>query len=158
MESPGFFQITSDSEESLLKCLLMVFFILLSTFRIGVSEDRVITARDVLLKYEGLSGDFIFKDRQNLASDLLKLVISFYQKRISLHNESRCLFYPTCSDFYLKAIDACGVFWATLMTVDRLLYREGELSVKYYTYIEASGRYYDPIHHNYIFVRSDYYR
>lgn len=142
----------------MLKYLVMVFFILLSTFSIGVSEERPITARDVLLKYEGLSGDFLFKDRQNFTGALLRLIISYYQNRISLQNESRCLFYPTCSDFYLKAIDSYGVVWATLMVIDRLLYREGEWSLKYYSYMEATGRYYDPIHHNYIFRRVDYYR
>ncbi|MGQ9614860.1 MAG: membrane protein insertion efficiency factor YidD [Spirochaetota bacterium] len=142
----------------MLKYLVMIFFVLLLSFRTQVSEGAELTARDVLLKYEGLSGDFIFKDRQNLAGDLLKFIVDFYQKRISIQNESRCLFYPTCSDFYIKAIDAYGVFRATLMVIDRLLYREGEWSVKYYSYMEASGRYYDPIHHNYIFRGSDYYR
>lgn len=142
----------------MLKYPVMIFFVLLLSFRTQVSEGAELTARDVLLKYEGLSGDFIFKDRQNLAGDLLKFIVDFYQNRISIQNESRCLFYPTCSDFYIKAIDAYGVFWATLMVIDRLLYREGEWSVKYYSYMEASGRYYDPIHHNYIFRGSDYYR
>jgi putative component of membrane protein insertase Oxa1/YidC/SpoIIIJ protein YidD len=85
-------------------------------------------------------------------------LISFYQTKISPLNEATCLFYPTCSAFYGSAISEYGFLWGTLMTLDRLLYREGWGSMRYYRYLKNKDRYFDPVYHNYIFRKTDYYR
>jgi hypothetical protein len=88
----------------------------------------------------------------------LQNIISFYQEHISPYNGARCMFAPTCSQFYKEALRHYGFFWGTLMTVDRLFFREGQSSMKYYRYLEKQGRYRDPVYHNYIFNRMDYYK
>jgi putative component of membrane protein insertase Oxa1/YidC/SpoIIIJ protein YidD len=85
-------------------------------------------------------------------------LIAFYQRSISSHDGPRCLFYPTCSAFYDQALKRYGLFWGTLMTLDRLLYREGPGSMKYYQFLSEKERYYDPVEHNYILEKAGYYR
>lgn len=130
-----------------MKHAVFICFLFLLCAGVSLSGDESTTAGDVLIGREEPS-----------RYGALQALILFYQEKVSVHDEGRCLFYPTCSDFYRRAIDAYGVLWATLMVIDRLLYRESEWSMKYYPYLEHSGRLFDPIHHNYIFRRSDYYR
>jgi hypothetical protein len=85
-------------------------------------------------------------------------MIGFYQERISPYDGARCMFAPTCSQFYKEANRQYGFFWSTLMTIDRLFFREGDSSMKHYRYLEGQGKYQDPIYHNYIFNRMDYYK
>ncbi len=85
-------------------------------------------------------------------------LVTIYQKHISPHDGPRCLYYPTCSEFYKTAQNNFGFLWGTLMVIDRLFYREGWSSVKYYEYIPDKNSYSDPVYHNYIFKKKDYYR
>ena len=85
-------------------------------------------------------------------------LVAFYQRRISPHDGPRCLFYPTCSAFYQQAVGRYGAVWGTLMTLDRLLYRERHGSMKRYPYDEERRRHLDPVEHNFIFDRTGYYR
>jgi len=85
-------------------------------------------------------------------------IIHFYQQRISAYNGPQCLFLPTCSQFFLQAVHRYGLFWATLMTVDRTLYRENRSSMKFYHYNKRLDRAFDPVYHNYIFNEADYYK
>jgi putative component of membrane protein insertase Oxa1/YidC/SpoIIIJ protein YidD len=87
----------------------------------------------------------------------LKLV-SFYQKNISPHNGAKCLFYPTCSNFYKSALSRHGLLLGTVMFADRFFYREGIVSMKHYHYMPIQERYFDPVYHNYIFKRDLYYK
>ena len=87
-----------------------------------------------------------------------RTLLRFYQENISIHNGARCRFYPTCSIFYREALDQFGAFWATLMLLDRLLYREHGWPLKEYPMTEDGERYYDPVHRNYILNSEDYYR
>jgi putative component of membrane protein insertase Oxa1/YidC/SpoIIIJ protein YidD len=85
-------------------------------------------------------------------------LIAFYQRSISRHDGPRCLFYPTCSAFYDQALKRYGPFWGTLMILDRLMYREGPGSMKYYRFLSERQRYNDPVEHNYILEKAGYYR
>jgi hypothetical protein len=85
-------------------------------------------------------------------------LVAFYQRRISRRDGPRCLFYPTCSAFYDQALTRYGAVWGTLMTLDRLLYRERQGSMKRYRYDAESRRYVDPVEHNFIFDTRGYYR
>jgi putative component of membrane protein insertase Oxa1/YidC/SpoIIIJ protein YidD len=85
-------------------------------------------------------------------------LLSFYQQHISVHDGAKCRFYPTCSEFYKIAIVRYGPFWGTLMVIDRLFYRESNWSKRFYPYRMELDRYFDPVNHNYILNRTDYYR
>jgi len=84
--------------------------------------------------------------------------IAVYRKYISSHDEAKCPFYPTCSSFCQRALAGYGFFWGILMTIDRMFYRENERSLIFYPYLKEKDRYFDPVYHNFIFNRSDYYR
>lgn len=85
-------------------------------------------------------------------------IITFYQTHISPYDGPKCMLTPTCSQFYKEAHSQYGFVWGTLMTIDRLFYREGQSSLKYYRYNSPKGTYKDPVYHNYIFNQKDYYK
>lgn len=88
----------------------------------------------------------------------LQKAITFYQRYISPHDDARCLYYPTCSQFYKIALNKYGFLWGSLMVIDRLFYRENEFSMKYYIFLQDKNSHFDPVYHNYIFNKDDYYR
>jgi len=81
-----------------------------------------------------------------------------YQRVISEHNGAKCFFYPTCSDFFRRSFTRYGFFWAAVMTVDRVFYRENEGSLRFYPYLKGKDLYYDPVSRNFIFNGKDYYQ
>lgn len=85
-------------------------------------------------------------------------LVRFYQKNISPHNGAKCLFYPTCSDFYKSALSRHGLLLGTVMFADRFFYREGIASMKHYHFMPERERYFDPVYHNYIFKKDQYYK
>ena len=85
-------------------------------------------------------------------------LLSFYQRKVSVHGEARCLFYPSCSAFYGEALDLHGAFWATLMLLDRMLYREHGWSLEEYPLYEDGELHIDPVYKNFVMNREGYYR
>jgi putative component of membrane protein insertase Oxa1/YidC/SpoIIIJ protein YidD len=85
-------------------------------------------------------------------------LLSFYQQKLSVHGGARCRLYPTCSAFYREALDRYGAFWATLMLLDRILYREHGRSLEEYPVSEDGELHMDPVYKNYIMNREGYYR
>ena len=88
----------------------------------------------------------------------LEKAIRFYQENVSLHDGARCLYYPTCSAFYTESVKRYGFVWGSLMVIDRMVYREDPASMIHYDLIQERGSYSDPVHQNYIFEPSDYYK
>ncbi|MBN2322500.1 MAG: membrane protein insertion efficiency factor YidD [Spirochaetes bacterium] len=121
--------------------IALILFMFAGVFPLAAEE----TAYDVLVTEP---------DREESA---LAQVIRFYRERISSHDGARCLYYPTCSDFYRQAAARYGFFWGTVMIVDRMVYREDPASMSRYEYLEERGSFSDPVYHNYIFAPSDYY-
>ena len=121
--------------------------ILITTISPALSLAGTQTAFDVLV----VSEKFAVKTPvQNM--------ITFYQDKISPYDGPRCMLTPSCSQFYKEAHSQYGFIWGTLMTIDRLFYREGQSSLKYYEDNGSKGTYKDPVYHNYIFNRLDYYK
>ena len=85
-------------------------------------------------------------------------MITLYRQLISRRDGPRCLFSPTCSEFCNQALSRYGFLWGTLMTIDRLFYRERPGSMRYYRFIDDQEGFHDPIEHNYIFEKSGYYK
>jgi putative component of membrane protein insertase Oxa1/YidC/SpoIIIJ protein YidD len=77
-------------------------------------------------------------------------LITFYQNRLSIHDGARCLFVPTCSEFFRQAADRYGLFWGVIMTLERLLYREHRWSLNHYPLSEDGQRHIDPVYCNFI--------
>jgi putative component of membrane protein insertase Oxa1/YidC/SpoIIIJ protein YidD len=84
-------------------------------------------------------------------------LISFYQNHLSIHDGARCLFVPTCSEFFRQAADRYGIFWGVLMTLERLLYREHRWALHRYPLSEDGQRHVDPVYCNFILDAEAYY-
>lgn len=82
---------------------------------------------------------------ESAAGGLPQRLVLFYQNYISRHDGERCLFHPTCSEYYLEALETYGFYRATLMFIDRILYRENAHAVRYYPVMEKTGRLFDPV-------------
>jgi putative membrane protein insertion efficiency factor len=130
-----------------MKRALMLFLILmvLAVFFPAIAGAEE-TAFDVLV------GKTEKEERDTALDEALR----FYQENISSHDGARCLFYPTCSQFAVQALKKYGVFIGVLMTIDRMVYREDPLSMRYYSYDGRKKRYLDPVYHNNIFNEADY--
>jgi putative membrane protein insertion efficiency factor len=72
-------------------------------------------------------------------------LVRVYRNVVSDRDGARCLFYPTCSAYYLDALEVYGFFPATLMLVDRVLYRENARAFEHYPVLKESGRLFDPV-------------
>ena len=121
--------------------------ILITTISPALSRAGTHSAFDVLIVSE-----------KSAVKNPVQNIITFYQNNISPYDGPRCMLTPTCSQFYKEAHSQYGFIWGTLMTIDRLFYREGQSSLKYYRYNSSKGTYEDPVYHNYIFNRLDYYK
>ncbi|RKX95089.1 MAG: hypothetical protein DRP84_05270 [Spirochaetes bacterium] len=94
----------------------------------------------------------VLKPKSSLTdkNSLTFAIVTWYQSKISSRNGPKCMFYPTCSDFFKKASRKYGIILATLMTVDRMFYRENYKSMRFYRYLPSYGLYYDPIENHFI--------
>ena len=54
-------------------------------------------------------------------SKLMILLIRFYQKCISPRFPSTCRFYPTCSTYFIQALEKYGVFKGSYLGIKRIL-------------------------------------
>ena len=52
---------------------------------------------------------------------IMKLIVLFYQKCISPLMSARCRFYPTCSVYFMEALDKYGFFKGTFLGTKRIL-------------------------------------
>ena len=132
-----------------MKTLLLLILYLIVLFKISPVNADTNT---------GNAHEILVEAGESRANKPVLTLVTIYQKHISPHDGPRCLFYPTCSEFYKTVLYNFGFFWGTLMIIDRLFYREGWSSVQYYEYIPEKKGYSDPVHHNYIFKSKDYYR
>ena len=101
---------------------------------------------------DNLNAFNVLKPKSSLTdkNNLTFTIVTWYRSKISSRNGPKCMFYPTCSDFFKKASGKYGIMWATLMTVDRMFYRENYKSMRFYRYLPSYGLYYDPIENHFI--------
>ncbi len=118
----------------------------------------VLMAVHVLADEDPSAYDILVLPEENRGGSFVLTLVSFYQKNISPHNGAKCLFYPTCSDFYKTAVSRHGLLLGTVMFADRFFYRGGIVSMKYYHYMPERERYFDPVSNNYIFKKDPYYQ
>jgi putative membrane protein insertion efficiency factor len=52
---------------------------------------------------------------------MLQGMVRLYQKAVSPHLPSQCRFWPTCSDYFLQALDKKGLACAVMLGLWRLL-------------------------------------
>jgi len=141
------FFLKKNNMDSMKKILLFLLFLYL-TFSFQIyADEKVENAYNVLRENDAFE-----------ENTLVTIMINFYQKNISPLNGQKCMFYPTCSEFYKKSIKSYGLLCATFMTVDRMFYRESKVSMKYYKYLNDKNAYYDPVYHNFILISKDYYK
>jgi putative component of membrane protein insertase Oxa1/YidC/SpoIIIJ protein YidD len=74
----------------------------------------------------------------SLADALVRGLFGTYRAVLSSQDLPLCAFSPSCSRFSQRAIDRCGFFVGTMLTVDRLL-RDHPLAIRYYS-MQPRGR------------------
>jgi hypothetical protein len=81
-------------------------------------------------------------------------VVRFYQVHLNKHRTTKCPMYPVCSRFAILSLRKYGPVMGTLMTLDRLYYRENNSMSDFYQSFKIDGfyKYYDPPENNYIFT------
>lgn len=52
---------------------------------------------------------------------LMMLLVRFYQRCISPLMPARCRFYPTCSEYFMQALEKYGFFKGTYLGTKRIL-------------------------------------
>ncbi|MCQ2554518.1 MAG: membrane protein insertion efficiency factor YidD [Clostridia bacterium] len=52
---------------------------------------------------------------------LMILLIRFYQKYISPMTRAHCIFYPTCSQYFIQALEKYGVIKGSYLGIKRIL-------------------------------------
>lgn len=126
----------------MIKKLFIIFFIivLFSTFTKKAFTQQL-SAYDILIN----------SSKKHEEHNLLLDIVTWYQRKISPINGPRCMFYPTCSEFFKEAVIKYGSVYAILMTTDRMFYRENERSMRHYIHLKMYNRYFDPIENNNIF-------
>ncbi len=133
----------------LFKAAFQVIIFIITPFIPLLASD--LTAYDILVlqnkNYHKTSLERSLLPAANTAVSLVR----FYQRYISPLNGARCMFYPTCSKFFLDATFRYGLFWGIIMTTDRMFYRENIHSIKNYPYLKSFGSYLDPVENNFIF-------
>ena len=75
---------------------------------------------------------------------VLKL-INFYQKRISPCSSKKCRFIPTCSEYAKICFERFNIFYASFLTIKRLLKCNPFFEIGYDPVPEKKGRGIDPI-------------
>ena len=118
-------------------------------------EFNFILERNPIIKSaEKVHSAFSFK--QNSESKLFIMVmIRLYQNFISSQQDNLrvCIFTPSCSRFGMAAIQKYGLFYGTLMAVDRI-HRCHNYGKKSYPIHPQTGKYSDPVELYYLRTHS----
>jgi len=119
----------------------------------------LLTPLMILLFFQGGHAETADEVRQSVSpqeSGEWSLLL-LYQNHLSAYDGARCLFAPTCSEFFRRAVDRYGILWGTLMTLERMLYREHRWALHAYPLSEDGERHVDPVYRNYILDAEAYY-
>lgn len=85
------------------------------------------------------------------SSNLIDYLKNFYSFLISDYDGDNCPFHPTCSEFFVQAVNETNFIKGTLMFVDRFTrdinFFKGTLHYPRY----ANGKFYDPVY-NYTLI------
>ena len=82
-------------------------------------------------------------ESDNVGDFFKKSIVNAYWFFISDVDGDNCSFKPTCSQFFIDAIDETNLLQATLMFSDRLMRDTNPLKMNSYP-IDKSGSFYDP--------------
>ena len=67
--------------------------------------------------------------------------VHFYREHLSKKRTAHCPCYPSCSKFAVDSFKKYGFFFGSLMTVDRMFYRENSSMSRYYLAIKTDSGY-----------------
>jgi hypothetical protein len=51
----------------------------------------------------------------------IKVIIIFYHKYLACYLPAQCRYYPSCSQYFLQAVEKKGFFKGTLLGIKRIL-------------------------------------
>jgi len=52
---------------------------------------------------------------------IIKTIIKFYQKYLAIYLPVECRYYPTCSQYFIEAIEKKGVIKGGILGIKRIL-------------------------------------
>lgn len=89
------------------------------------------------------SRDYSYQ-KDNFEYLISKSLINLYQIFISDVDGDNCPFYPSCSSFWIEAIDETNIFQGTLMFFDRFTRDSNPVNRDEHYPVYKNFRYYDP--------------
>ncbi len=83
--------------------------------------------------------------QKNELEFLLTISFNSYKALFSSQDNPSCVFYPSCSEYSVRAFQQKGLFLGTLYTFDRLSRCHRLVKTNEYFYNPEKQRFYDPI-------------
>ncbi len=83
-----------------------------------------------------------YRNAPRFSSAIDGFLINLYKTKISTNSiDGRCPFHISCSSFTLKKITENGLIFGTVISIDRLFFRENPMSFKIYPFIKNNRIY-----------------
>jgi putative component of membrane protein insertase Oxa1/YidC/SpoIIIJ protein YidD len=83
---------------------------------------------------------------KNEVDFLMSTGFRFYKTFLSSQDNPSCLFYPSCSEYSINAMQQKGLFLGILYSFDRLSRCHRLMKKDEYIFDESKERFYDPLH------------
>lgn len=127
-----------------MKCLLLLIL------------SSVIYSQSDWIKWEKTESHYRIKNHietiyKNSKADLLTYAKKIYNFLISDLDGENCSFYPSCSEFFIEAVNSSNFLKGTLMFADRFIRDLNFFKVTSNYPIHTNGKFYDPAF-NYLLV------
>ncbi len=123
------------------KLLITLFFLI----------TAVSTAQQELMKWEGEKISYLLpasshsRIQPKEGNSLLSEFKFFYKNFVSEYDGDNCPFYPSCSNFFVEAVEETNLLNGSLLFADR--FTRDMNFFKYYNHypLDKSGKFYDPV-------------
>jgi hypothetical protein len=141
-----------SSRNCTLLCILITFFSFSFIFPVChcSADDDTFSPWDFSNRYQSCDSVHI-PDKSSKVSDTktsLIDVIHISYRSVSAVDGDRCQMSPTCSEYSIQAFKKHGFFLGFIMTFDRLIHENDELSLSTRIGTGSSRRVYDPVSNN----------
>jgi len=92
-----------------------------------------------------IKNDEVHKSKLLENNSFLSILKKSYSVLISDLDGDNCPFYPTCSSFFVQAVQETNILKGTLMFADRFTRDSNLFKSKFHYPYHISGKFYDPI-------------
>ena len=103
------------------------------------------SAAEVSYEITGSSADGRTSSGNAAGTGLLGMAKSAYTFFISDHDGDNCPFYPSCSNFFVQAVNETNIFQGLLMFADRFTRDSNFFKYRGMYPVHKSGKFFDPV-------------